>query len=102
MFTLLIAYQPLCDMGHGWHGGCNKLKYLALTACSFVAAHIFIVLGAQVSGFLVWMTIFLCLWPRILWWFRNDFMDFLLANFPRIYQMAAPKLLELLERLFGR
>ena len=101
-FTLLVAFQPLCDMGHGWKGGCIKLKYMALTACSFVAANIFISMQLRWQGFAVWLTIFLCLWPRILWWVRNDFLDFLLDHSPRLYHAIAPQLLNLLERMFGR
>lgn len=101
-FTLLVSYQPLCNMERGWSGGCHKLKYLALTVCSLAAAHIFISLDSPFTAIVVWLTIFLCLWPRILWWVRNDSLDFTRANLPRIYHAIAPHLLTLLEKMFGR
>lgn len=89
-------------MEKNWNGGCNKLKYVSLMTCSLVPAYLVIKEDEYIAAIIVYLTIFFCLWPRILWWMRNDFLDFSQKHFPELHLKIEPKILSMLEWMFGK
>lgn len=71
LVIIFISFSPLCRMEGGFKNFCHKMKYLF----AMISGLVMIFSASNKYGMFVvlifQLTIFLFIWPRIVWWIKS-------------------------------
>lgn len=102
LLIVFVSFSPLCRMPGGLANLCHKLKYLL----AMVSGLIFIYYAARGVAVpemaIVSLTVFMFIWPRVLWWLRHRVADYVALHFPRFYFGFYLRAMAGMDRVFGR